>query len=271
MNIDWNRLWREARAGKTWQGKTKDDWNRRAAGFAKRNTASPYVREFIARLPLEPGMTVLDMGSGPGSVALPLSAKVGKVTAVDFSPEMLAVLEERLREQGIDNIRAVEGSWTDDWSALGIGVHDLVIASRSLAVDDLKSALEKLDSHAAKAVVIAERVGPGPFDPALFEAVGRRFVAGPDYIYTVNILYQMGIRASVDFIRAGGPRRYESRQAAVESSAWMLGDLSGDEEARLRAYFDRRLRRRPDGSWIVTGEHCPEWAVISWKKQGGAP
>ncbi len=53
---------------------------------------------FLQRLPLQPGQTVLDLGSGPGFWTLPLAEIVGpegRVWAMDASQEMLATLAER--------------------------------------------------------------------------------------------------------------------------------------------------------------------------------
>lgn len=264
--INWNQLWRQARAEKTWQGKTKKDWNERAAGFAKRHVDSDYVREFIDRLSLDSGMTVLDVGAGPGSLAIPVAKQVKSVSAVDFAPQMLAILHKRALEEGLSNITTIEGSWEDDWQALGIVPHDLVIASRSMGVDDLRGALEKLQAFARQRVIIGDRVGSGPFDPALFDAVGREFKPGPDYIYTVNILYQMGIHAHVDFIDLSPGRTYETRREARDSCSWMLGDLTPAEDLRLQSHLEGRLRQNIDGRWTLMNEVCPKWAIISWSK-----
>ena len=268
LTIDWNSLWRESRRGRTWQGKTKEDWNQRAAGFAKRHTASQYAREFVRRLDLRPEMTVLDMGAGPGTLAIPLAQRVQRVTAVDFSEEMLTSLAERATQAGLTNIEIINGSWEDDWSLLGIGCYDLVIASRALTVDDLRAALVKLNACARELVVIGDRVGDGPFDPALFAAVGREFVPGPDYIYTVNVLYQMGIHARVDFIDIHEPKVYESRQAAIDSCAWMLHKMTPDEEEALDRYFDSILRPNADGTWAMARQVQPKWAFISFAPLG---
>ncbi|MBU4154140.1 MAG: class I SAM-dependent methyltransferase [Proteobacteria bacterium] len=262
--VDWNRLWQESRKGRTWQGKTKEDWNRRAAGFARRNTASQYVTDFISRLRLRSDMTVLDVGSGPGTLAIPVARQVRSVTAVDFSSEMLEQLGARSISEGVDNIEIVHGSWEDDWSALGLGAYDLVIASRSLSVDDLGKALIKLNACAREQVVIGDRVGSGPFDPALFRAVGREFSPGPDYIFTVNILYQMGIHATVDFIDIQEPKVYDSRQAAEDSCSWMLDQLTLEEQGALTRYLDNILIENQDGFWSMKEQRVAKWAVISF-------
>ncbi len=53
-----------------------------------------------------PGMQVLDLASGTGEPAISLAARVGSqghVTALDLSPELLAIADERARARGLSN------------------------------------------------------------------------------------------------------------------------------------------------------------------------
>jgi SAM-dependent methyltransferase len=47
------------------------------------------------------GKKVLDLGCGTGNVALPLAKKGYQVTALDLSPEMLALAEHKARDAGV--------------------------------------------------------------------------------------------------------------------------------------------------------------------------
>ena len=267
QDIDWDAMWRESRTHKSWKKKKSSDWDQRAASFAERNLDSPFVAQFMAHLQSEPEWTVLDVGSGPGTLAIPLAAQVRRVTALDYSTAMLHELDKRALAAGRDNITTVQASWTDDWQALGIARHEVAIASRSLSVDDLKGALSKLNAWASKAVYVVDRVGAGPFDPDLFAALGRNFEPGPDYIFTLNILYTLGIHARVDFLSLDSVRTYKSREEALNSYRWMVDDLTALEETRLIAYVDAHLSRH-DEMWQLTRQTPPRWALIWWHTQG---
>ncbi|RJX33777.1 MAG: class I SAM-dependent methyltransferase [Desulfurivibrio sp.] len=266
-DIDWNRLWQEARRRKSWKKKGRSDWDRRAPGFAKRNIDSSYAERFLQLVKPEPHWRVLDIGSGPGTLALPLAARVQAVTALDFSAAMLAELESRAARQGITNITAIQASWTDDWRQLGIAEHEVVISSRSLSVVDLKSALEKMHGWATEKVFIADRVGSGPFDPELFAAVGRPFEPGPDFIFTVNLLYQLGIHPKIDYIEIDQNKTFATREDAVESCRWMLDELTPAEEAGLAAYVDERLEQSDAGTYTLRRSSRVKWALLSWEKR----
>lgn len=268
QNIDWDTMWRESRAHKSWKKKKSSDWDRRAASFAERNLDSPFVAQFLSHFHVEPEWSVLDVGCGPGTLAIPLAAQACQVTGVDYSASMLGELEKRAHTAGLKNITTVQASWTDDWQALGIARHEVAIASRSLSVEDLKGALAKLNAWAGRAVYVVDRVGAGPFDPALFAAIGRNFEPGPDYIFTVNILYSLGFHARVDFITLDHNRVYASREEALQSYSWMVDDLTPTEEKKLAAYVDAHLSRLDDNIWKLTRQTAPQWALISWQKQG---
>jgi SAM-dependent methyltransferase len=264
QDLDWNLLRQQAQLDKSWQPKGESDWDCRAAAFAKRTEKSLYTHSFFNLLKPEKDWSILDVGSGPGTLALPLAPMVKHITCIDFSANMLQILENRASKQHITNISTCKASWTDEWRQYGIRPHDVVIASRSLAVNDLRSALLRLSEFARKKVVITDRVHHGPFDPDAFAAVGRPLNTGPDYIYTLNLLYQLGQLATVDFIRIEENLHYASLDDAFSRYAWMFRDLSTTETNQLRKYIGSIAIKHEDGSFTLRGRHVPTWAYISW-------
>lgn len=66
--------------------------------------------KIFQRLRLEKGMKLLDVGSGPGRLALPAAKLVGKsgeVVALDLQSKMLKKLSVRAEDMRLDNIRVV--------------------------------------------------------------------------------------------------------------------------------------------------------------------
>lgn len=265
-NPDWNQLWKDAYLLRKKHKNQKQYWNGRAHIFARHADRSPYVEDFIHRLAPEPSWSVLDVGCGAGTIALPLAPRVQTITAIDFSETMLSLLNEQCREKGITNILPRNIAWEDDWDAAGIIQHDVVIASRSLVPYDLRAAIDKLNNKARKQVVITTIVGDGPFDPRIFEAIGRTIEPRPDYIYVLNLLYQMHIKAEVGFIvNRGDDRTYESLDDALTSVRWMVPDLTPKEELRLADFLRQHLA--PAGNGFKMREpHTIRWAYISWNK-----
>ncbi len=263
-DFDWNLLWKQKKNKKTWKSKKAADWDRKASSFAKRTSTSCYIPRFLDLLAPRSDWSVLDVGCGPGTLALPLAARVRRVSGLDFSKKMLEILRQKADEKGLKNITLYHGSWQDDWLALGIAPHDVAIASRSLAVTDLKAALVKLTSHARKKVVVTDRVGHGPFDPDAFTAIGRTLSTGPDFIYTFNLLHQMGYLPSVDYIELEKELCYPTAREALESYLWMFRDLDDREKKLLKNYVRSITTTNDDGSVTTHRRHPPVWAFISW-------
>lgn len=78
---------------------------------------NPYMKAvagakiIINRLHLSSGIKILDVGSGPGRLSLPIAQNIGntgEVVALDIQPKMLEKLRVRAKAQGIKNIRLIE-------------------------------------------------------------------------------------------------------------------------------------------------------------------
>lgn len=241
-------------------------WDRRAASFAEYATGTGYAERFLKLMNVDPDWTVLDMACGGGTLAVPLAGKVKEITAVDFSENMLRILEKRCGEKGITNVRTVHGRWEDDWDELGIGRHDVAIASRSLLADDVHASLAKLNAAAGIQVFISTAVGDGPFDRRLFEAAGRAFTRGPDYIYYYNLLHRMGIQTNVAFVREDHETSWKTFNDALDAQRWMFGNLTESEEDRIKDYLLENLLYT-GGLWRLPYERSCRWAVMWWDKE----
>ncbi len=249
-------------------------WDRRARDFRGGDEASPYVAGFIEHLRLRPGESVLDVGCGSGALALPLARAGHDVVAVDFSAGMLDVLRRRASADGLRNVKTIHAGWEDDWRAAGVGAADVVIASRSLDVRDLRAALEKLDEFARRRVCVT-LPADGLFYPQLLahEAVGRPYSRRGDQDTAVNVLRQMGIEAEVRFLEHASAGRYESPEAARESLRRVVAPADEREEKTLERYVAEHLLETAgaDGrrEWRLEPEISVRWAFLAWDKPLG--
>lgn len=72
--------------------------------------------KLLAALKIKPGQTVCDLGCGNGYYTLELARLVGpkgKVLAVDIQPEMLHLLDLRMKEAGIANVEPIQSTPID--------------------------------------------------------------------------------------------------------------------------------------------------------------
>lgn len=83
-----------------------EPWDLVASGYAA--DATPIMLPFAQRAAelaeLGPGSVVIDVATGPGTLALSIAPRVKRVDAVDFSTAMLDQLRRSIEEQGITNV-----------------------------------------------------------------------------------------------------------------------------------------------------------------------
>ena len=87
----------------------KDMWNKRAESFSKRINRvtdgregldkDDYISKMLDRIEVKPEWSILDIGCGPGTLAIPLAKKAKSVTALDISSEMLKCLKSQCRKK----------------------------------------------------------------------------------------------------------------------------------------------------------------------------
>jgi SAM-dependent methyltransferase len=263
--IDWNRICWETRKQKSSPTGNSDYWDKRAPAFARNSSKSDYSTKFLRLLEIKPHWTLLDVGCAAGTLSIPLAERVKQITAMDISGTMLALLRERCTNLRISNIETVRGAWEDDWNALGIGEHDVALASRSLITEDFESALTKLDKVARKRVYVSTIVGDGPHDRRIYRALGRNLNPGPDYIYLYNLLYRMGIRANVNFITYQERNSYESPDDAYTHLSSKMEVTTPEEAGILRVFLKEHLVCN-EGKWMMSYPRKICWAVIWWDK-----
>lgn len=90
------------------------------------------------------GASILDIGAGTGTIAIPLAQKGAHVTAMDISEGMLAALNEDAKEQGItEKVRTHQS----DWDSFPLTEkYDIVIASMTPAISDLPKIEKMIDA-----------------------------------------------------------------------------------------------------------------------------
>ncbi|QDR79063.1 SAM-dependent methyltransferase [Sporomusa termitida] len=209
----WDRAWQNAnkKAGrrppdpKLWQ----EYWNSFSSRYAEHNETSKTVhQDIIARLvahgTIKPGDTLLDIGCGPGTYALPLAAYDVKVTGLDTSPGMLAALSGQAGKAGLEkNITPLLADWQDIAPS---PAYDITFAAKSPAINNYDS-LMKMTKVARRVCCLIGFAGKHDISlrRLLWEKLLQEPAPGPsfDIIYPLNILYQEGYRPNLTFTTYG--------------------------------------------------------------------
>jgi len=256
--INFAAMYKAHKHATDFKGKSKEEWDAKSSDMARSVVNSPYVDAFLSRMALDETDTVLDIGCGPGTLAIPLARRVRKVIAVDYSPQMLAQLNTYAEREGITNIETRCLSWEDDWSALPKA--DIAVASRSLEVADIEAALEKMTQAARKACYLTYKVGGSYVDMEILDFIGKTITPKPDFWYIPLILYQKGYLPRVDYITSErGSVKSADAEAFVASLRWSLGSLDDVQEERARHYYDKIIAKQSRHPRPF------DWAFIGWQ------
>ncbi|MBQ9021684.1 MAG: methyltransferase domain-containing protein [Eggerthellaceae bacterium] len=283
---DWNEEWKQLQDIRR-KSDRSEYWNKRAKDFDRPDTVSPYVQALIERAALEPSDTVLDMGCGTGSVALPLARAGHQVIAADFSDGMIEEAQRRFEAAGASSIETHIMAWEDDWESFGLGENsiDVVIASRSLAVYDLAAALDKMTSTARKRCIATMSCGQSPrMDSRILAACGLERQHGRDYQYAWNILTNKGYHVDCSFIYSTRKDTFESAEAAYDDFKRMIDDVdhlypaSKIEQAYtlLQQWLEKELvdneeaghmdeKGYPQGALRLREARVIPWAYLEWQ------
>jgi SAM-dependent methyltransferase len=239
---DWNEIWKQ-RQKLHESSKISDDpshdWNRKEnAERYDRNAKNGYddrVKATIAALDITPESRVLDIGAGPGTLAIPLAPLVHEVTAVEPGAGMVAIMSDHAARNGIRNIACVEKLWEDVDIARDLKApYDIVIASLSLTMYDIREALQKMDAAATDSVHLfwfADMAFWERMDADLGEPLhGLPYHPGPKADCLFGVLYQMGIYPDAADGK-GVPFREPGRDAYVFPEAIRREDTGAGENS----------------------------------------
>jgi SAM-dependent methyltransferase len=226
--IDFAKMYKEHKASTHYKGKNSDDWDEKSKELAPSMQNSPYVEDFLSRMDIKGDEVVLDIGCGPGTLAIPLAKRVKQVIAIDFSAKMLQELEAYAAKEGITNIKTYLLGWEDDWSILP--QVDISVASRSLEVDEIDKALTKMTAQTNKTCYVTYMAGGSYVDMEILDFIGKKIITKPDFWYIPILLYKEGYFPYVDYIETKGSIKSYDRDLFVKSLIWSLGSLDEQQQ-----------------------------------------
>lgn len=235
-----------------------------------------------ARFGLDGGGRLLDLGTGPGQLAIPLARHVAEVVAVDVSAEMIAAGRREAERAGVTNVRWLIGRAEE--AADDLGPFRLVTIGGALHWMDRRAVLRRLETLVAPGGGVAllglgssHWNAPEPWARAIVALVQRWL--GPQR-RAGQRLAQFDERRFEDWLAESAFGRIEIGQYDYQV-AWTLDGLVGQLYStsyanptlfgdRLPA-FEAELRREmlaiePAGRF-VQAVRC-EW-VFAWRPDEG--
>ncbi len=255
---DWAALWKEIVTARNAVHERHsaecggDIWRERARDFDERVKERwkriDNTRRLIL-LQVTADSTFLDIGAGTGSWEVFLSPYVQKITALEPSPSMGAMLRKNLDEEAIQNVEIVQGLWPQT----DLPAHDFVFCSHAMyGVADLVPFLQKMQATARRACFVLIRATyPGSMLSEAAQVVWGQPYDLPNFTIAYNVLLQMGITPNVQMEDEDRwlPTTSQSIEEALGEVKRKLGLMREDTryDTALVGLLERRLIRREDG------------------------
>lgn len=272
-SIDWNAVW----ADELRQNRSVVAFRTGPALWGEKGQAVRYdahvsgrrVEDTLSALPLVRAARVLDIGAGPGTLTLPLSRRVRLVTAVEPASGMADLLEEHVYDAGIENVKIVRKCWEDvDLSVDLRPPYDIVVASFSLGMEDLRAALQKMDDVATGSVHLFWFADLPAWERRYLQVWpslhGAPYRPVPKADIICNLLWQMGIYPDVHTCLM----EREVRFAGLEEALVTCAPKFGVSEKKQKDILRRAL-----AGWLVPEKgayflrETSRYAHIWWKKE----
>ena len=273
---DWNEIWKQRQQlqeSSKRPGDATHNWDKRENAerydASARSEYDDRVRRTVASLPLSRDARVLDIGAGPGVLTIPLAPLVREVTAVEPGAGMLEVLRKHARREGLKNISCVQKVWEDvDLAADLAAPYDIVVASLSLTMHDIRAALEKMDAAAAGSVHLFW-FADMPFWEKMYADLslplyGQPYYPGPKADCLFGVLYQMGIYPDVTMHPMAKEYRFGSREEMLAFFHKRFGATTPEQIHIVDDYVSLMIRQEGDGV-VISGDST--FAHIRWKKK----
>ena len=224
-----------------------------APGYVEKNSIrhGQRVAAMLKDLELEPHFSILDIGAGAGTLTLPMAENVRQVTALDPSMTMFSVLTDYVTDQGIANISCIQGAWEDPEILDRLTPpYDVVVASLSLGMSDIKGAIKKMEAVACGDIVIYWHAGipgwekmPRALWPTLFK---KDYHGGPKSDLLFFVLYEMGIYPRVEALPCRFEERFTSLREAVNNYAEKFCVTDSELFPVIEGYLKNVLSRKGD-------------------------
>jgi ubiquinone/menaquinone biosynthesis C-methylase UbiE len=272
--INWNAVWKnqlEAHINSRGQGEYALMWDtkEKAEKYLRMVDQNPErVEKILSQLSIFPHFRVLDIGAGPGTLSVPLSGKVHHVTAVEPAFGMAELLKERSQKETIGNIDIVQKRWEDINIQKDLTPpYDLVIASYSLVMPDLKQAIETMQKVCCGEIWLFWMAGSNSWENhmrKLWPVIhGKPFTSPPKVDALFNVLYQMNVYPNVSFTEMGHVKSFSSIEEAVEETRKNL-NCSADFDNQIRELLLPNLVFQ-NGMYINQERYNS--ACFSWKNE----
>ncbi|HWQ66730.1 MAG TPA: class I SAM-dependent methyltransferase [Methanospirillum sp.] len=212
---------------------------------------------------------VLDIGGGPGSLALPLAGRGIRITVVEPASGMITLLKENSVTRKLSGIHPIHKRWEDiEIQDLDMP-YDVVVACFSLGMPDIVGAIQKMEHVCSGKIFLIWFAGTTPWEDIvqnLWPVYHQRpYEPGPKSDILFQVLYQMGIYPDVTVRKEQYIEEQTRISDLVDDYAERLCVPEGADRQPIGEYF-KTLNICTDGVFRFPGELTT--MTFSWKSRG---
>jgi SAM-dependent methyltransferase len=269
--IDWNQVWMEQKRRhlgvRNYQGSDEFWSNPRNIQrvYQRFPSRSLRVKKQIEGIEIQKGCKVLDIGAGPGTLAIPLAKMGCHVTVVEPSAAMREVMMRCQEREKVQDMQVLAMHW-EDVNPGDLEEYDLVIASFSLSMIDIGAAIDKMNRACRGSVYLYWFLTPPVWADVLF-TLWPRIQGVPFYFEpTADVLYQVLLQKKIyaNFHPEKNIQShiYQTLGDAVDDYAARMNCTDEGQRKIIRDYLRRKMAYGETG-FSIRGE---SWnAKICWK------
>lgn len=207
--------------------------------------------------------TVLEIGPGWGDYTFDVANKVSSLTCVDSSQSVLDFLRAKAEQQEITSMKFILEKWENVRSEKKF---DVVFGFNCYyRMQEIDQALKNMNSAATRLAIVGVTSGPEkPHIWDLYSELGYNVKFGRrDYIYLLNLLYEMGIDANCKVINLKRVNRYSSEEQLIRENLNVILNDSFNEKAAKEILF--RYVKEENGQFIYP--HDFKAVLLYWKPE----
>jgi len=235
------------------------------AWYERANAQSDYAAQVLAlAADVLPGCaTALDVGAGFGALALPLAARLTRVTALEPAPAMAQALRRAALACGADNLAVVEAPWP----RCDVDPHDVVVCAHVAPLLRPDSGFPADARRLARRAVVLVHDVPGGDDKFFFaelypRLLGRPYGRGARHDDLLDSLRVLGVAPTVDDVTVRSDQPFDSLDEACDFWMTWMGVHGGREREYLSSFLGERLVRTA-GGWRAP--YRKRVRVIRWR------
>ena len=198
-HINWRDTWNKMRDERMIKPKVSYDsdfFKKSARDFSQRIKADGYefgkkATQILGNI-LDDNTEVLEIGTGPGTLTIPLSATVRTILGIEFSERNVMQLEANLKETGLNNVEIIRENWENINDEEIENKFDLVVCSHFLwQIEDIEKLFERMENASKKYCAVIQPCGRDEIVKEIFELVSNRKYTGqfePDADYFAYVI-----------------------------------------------------------------------------------